>query len=482
MFNFFKSAAPAPVTELKQRSLYTTADTYKLSRSEIMRNALKSTFQRAAAQSAGIMDGVGGDPNTTSSSFGGIPDAQLSWYGNQGFIGYQACAMIAQHWLVDKACTIPARDAIRKGYEITVNNGQKVATEILEAMVKLDEEFNLNKNLVEFVKMGRVFGVRVAMFKVLSTDPDYYTKPYNPDGVTPKSYKGIVQIDPYWCTPELSSAAFDPMDISFYEPDYWVISGVRVHKSHLTIMRNGDVADLLKPTYFYGGVPIPQRIYERVYAAERTANEAPQLVMTKRTNIFKTDIEQALLNPAKFEQRLSDAAYYKDNYATLAIDKDDEDIAQLDTPLADLDNVIMTQYQLVAAIANIPATKLLGTSPKGFGASGEYEEANYREELESIQTFDLIPLINRHHELLMRSVIAPTYGITFNTTVAFNPLDSLTEIELADVNLKKAQTDVALTQAGGIDGQYIHARIISDPRSGHNEIVDDEPLDEAAPE
>ena len=57
----------------------------------------------------------------------------------------------------------------------------------------------------------------------------------------------------------------------------------------------------------------------------------------------------------------------------------------------------MSQYQLVAAAANVPATKLLGTTPKGFNATGEYEEASYHEELESIQANDLSRLLARHH-------------------------------------------------------------------------------------
>ena len=56
----------------------------------------------------------------------------------------------------------------------------------------------------------------------------------------------------------------------------------------------------------------------------------------------------------------------RDNYGVKVIDKDAEDLTQFDTGLADLDVTIMTQYQLVAAIAGVPATKLLGTTPKGF--------------------------------------------------------------------------------------------------------------------
>ena len=95
----------------------------------------------------------------------------------------------------------------------------------------------------------------------------------------------------------------------------------------------------------------------------------------------------------------------------------------------------MTQYQLVAAVSCMPATKLLSTSPKGFGASGEYEESSYHELLESIQDDALTPLLERHHALVMRSFIAPKGGEAVATTIVWNPLDTPTAKELADTNL-----------------------------------------------
>jgi hypothetical protein len=34
---------------------------------------------------------------------------------------------------------------------------------------------------------------------------DYYEKPFNPDGITEGSYKGISQVDPYWMMPMLTA-------------------------------------------------------------------------------------------------------------------------------------------------------------------------------------------------------------------------------------------------------------------------------------
>lgn len=483
MFDWFKKSTPtlvAPPPEARG-SFFSTDGIERVSSRKVAQAAINSTFQKTVDEfitTDGTMDSIDSVKASMTYNMGGISDGQLSWYGAQGFIGYQACAMLAQNWLIEKACNVPARDAIRKGWEITVNDGTEIDPDVLDKITQLDSKHKLKQNLIEFVKFGRVFGIRIAMFKVESTDPLYYEKPYNPDGITEGCYKGISQVDPYWMAPELNQeSAADPSSINFYEPTYWTIGGKRIHRSHLIIMRASDVPDILKPTYLYGGVSVPQKIYERVYCAERTANEAPQLVMTKRTNILKTDAAAALANQGAFETAMGQHAYYRDNYGIKVIDKETEDMVQFDTALGDLDVVIMTQYQLVASIANVPVTKLLGTTPKGFNSSGEYEEASYREELESIQAFDLAPLIDRHHELLIRSEIAPMFGIApFDTTCVFNALDSLTELEQADVNLKQAQTDQALQATGAIDGHDIRARIIADPKSGYNGIADEEAL------
>lgn len=418
-------------------------------------------------------DGSSGIKGAFSLGQVGIPEVQAMWYGSQGFIGHQLCAVMAQHWLVKKACLIPARDAIRKGYTFTVNDGTKVGPEVMDAIKKANKRFRLNKSMIEYVNMGRVFGIRVALFVVESADPDYYVKPFNPDGVTPGSYQGISQIDPYWCVPELSQrAASDPTALDFYEPTYWIINGRRIHKSHLCVMRGPDVGDVLKPSYLYGGLSVPQMIYERVYAAERTANEAPQLALTKRAMIFYTDTAKALANQAAFEQRLSIWAHFRDNFGIKVADKEADSIEQKDTSLSDLDAVIMTQYQIVAAAANIPATKLLGTTPKGFNSSGDYETDSYHEELESIQTGDLEPLIDRHMVCMIRSEIAPQFGMApFSTEVVFEPLTTMSAEEQATVNKAKAETDKILADAGAIDGEDIRRRIAADEMSGHNGLA-----------
>lgn len=404
----------------------------------------------------------------------GVPDNLLSWFASQGFIGHQVAAYIAQHWLVDKACRMPANDAVRHGFAMSLSGVlDDTQDDEIKALHKANVRLGLNAAMREYVGTGRVFGIRILIFKVESTDPMYYEYPFNPDAVTPGSYQGMVQVDPYWCAPELdASNVQDPAGLRFYQPTHWMIGGRRYHHTHLCIFRTSDVPTLLRPVYQYGGVPIPQRIYERVYAAERTANEAPQLAMTKRLTTYKTDLSAWIANADAAALHMENFTQYRDNYGVKVVDTDDDMTVQ-DTTLTDMDALIMTQYQLVAAAAQVPATKLLGTTPKGFNATGEYEESSYHEELETIQENDLSPLVQRHLDLLVRSEIEPKFGYapgTLEASLEWNPVDSPTGKEQAEERKIDAETDAILVNAGAIDGQDVRSRLTKDKSGPYTDL------------
>ncbi|QJB22064.1 minor head protein [Xanthomonas phage FoX7] len=399
----------------------------------------------------------------------GVPNAIMGWYAAQTFIGYQACALIAQNWLVDKACSMPGEDAARNGWVIKAKHGNALSQEDHDRLRALDVDYKLMHNVVEFNRFKNVFGIRVAIFCVDSEDDDYYQKPFNPDGVTQGSYKGISQIDPYWMTPMLTAeSTADPANINFYDPEFWIISGKKYHRSHLVIATGPAPADILKPTYIFGGIPLTQRIYERVYAAERTANEAPLLSLNKRTTALHVDLEAVAANQESFEGKLLTWVRYRDNHAVKVLGKD-EVMEQFDTSLTDFDSIIMNQFQLVAAIAKTPATKLLGTSPKGFNATGEFESKSYHEELGSIQTHTMQPMVDRHYLLLCLSE-----GIEAELEIVWNPVDTPTAKELADLNDKKADTRQKYVNMGSVSPDEVRDTLRDDDRSGFNHLSDED--------
>lgn len=482
MFNFLKKKTAEPTPEPKKSdSLFST----HIQLNEDDNESLDQFLGRVITRTSADFRPVDSDGNAVTSAMDAsagnvgalkpvleaqfnVPPVQLQWYALQTFIGYQIMAIIAQHWLVDKACTMPARDAMRHGYELVTADSEELSPEVLNKIKALDKKYKVYQNCVEFARFNRIFGIRIAIFNIETNDPKFYEKPFNIDGVKPGSYKGISQIDPYWITPELNTAdATDPASPNFYEPTWWRVNGKRYHRSHLILIRNGIVADILKPTYMYGGISIPQKIAERVYAAERTANEGPMLAMTKRTTVWHMSMAEAMANQAMFQQKMNWFTQTRDNYGVKAMGL--QDVAeQFDTSLADLDDVIMTQYQLVSAIAEVPATKLLGTSPKGFNATGDFEADSYHEFLESVQTHDMEPLLERHYLLLSKSE-----GLGVEIAINWNPVDSPGAREEAEIRAINANTAKTYVDAGIIDGQDGRTALVADKDGGYT-MLDDE--------
>lgn len=483
MFSWFRRPRPEPAAPLVGRMSYLSTegglddDGSAMRREQVMAHVNARQFRvKPEGMKAWAAQGVAMDSNDWANGLkaqfragaGGMPEGQLLWYGSQGFIGYQLCAILAQQWLVSKACWMPARDAIRNGYDLTVG-GEELPPDVMAYIRRRDHQYGLRRNCTEMIGMGRTFGIRHVLFKVKNPPPGYYENPFNPDAVQPGMYEGISQIDPYWLTPELQMrAAADPAAIDFYEPTWWQIQGQRIHKSHFVIFRGDPVADVLKPSYLYGGMSIPQKIYERVYAAERTANEAPLLALSKRSRVYKTALAAVM---AKGEQhvlqKMEERARMLNNFGTELVD-DKDSVEHHETTLTDLDVTIMTQYQLVAAIANVPATKLLGTTPKGFNSSGDYEQDSYHEELEGVQV-DMEALIARHHLMLQRSELVEKFPdlAKAHIQVVWEPTDSPTAKEWAEINKAKADTDKALVESGAIDGQDVRDRLANDKNSGY---------------
>ena len=407
--------------------------------------------------------------NTSSASVfsmagANIPDVIYSHFCAQGFIGYQACAVLKQNWIINTACTTPAEDAISPDF--ILESQDDIDTAILEDVKnKSTNKYHINDVARQLVINKKTFGQALAI-PVFDSDYDY-SLPFNIDAVKPNSYKGFKIIEPYWITPEFDEESIsNPSSLHFYEPTYWRITdNIKIHRSQCIHITNGSVPDILKPSYYYGGVPLPQMIYARVYAAEKVANEAPMLAMTKRLLVMDGNLANFAANQKAGEEKLMTMNWLRDNFGIL-VKNPESQVNQIDTSLSDFDALIMTQYQLVASIAQMPATKLLKTTPKGFNSTGEFELKDYIQSLQALQNNDMLPLINRHLQIYTKS----KYGKDLKITAVFNPIDIPTQETKATMNTSLSNMVSQLVASGIISPEEAREKIQADDFAGFNFI------------
>lgn len=477
--NYIKEIAKETFDELKPKEVTDGYDGYslpELDRAKYLALSIQKTHQdikpqlpAGATMDSSVLQGF----DKLQDAYGvynPVNDIIYTHFATQGFIGFQACAILSQNWLINKACLLPAKDAISIDYDLSYVNTDEAEELDENFLTEIKDEsndvskFDIKKVCQRHTEKKRMFG-QILTYPII--DGVDYEQPFNIDAIDDNSYKGMTTIDPVWYQAILNKDAIsNPESLNYMKPTYFELpNGKRIHHSWCIFSINGEVPDVLKPTYRWGGYPIPQLIYKRAYAAEKTANEAPMLAQSKRLLVTDINPMGMLTNPKKTEEQIKAITMFRDNWGVMT-KRPGDGVSQIDTSLTDFDSVIMTQYQLTAASAGMPATKLLETQPKGFNSTGEYEDDQYKLNLLCIQQEDYIPILDMHYALLTKS----KYGLKRDFTITFKEIDTPTEKERAEINEIKARTDASYITAGVFSPDEVRDNVVKDANSGYNDI------------
>ena len=365
----------------------------------------------------------------------GMDEKVLQYYESRVWIGYPAMAHLMTHELISGVVDIPAQDAIARGYKIEITEDededgnidpQEVEARSRENAKKVrklkriaDKQMRIAEVLRTFGNHQRGFGVAYVIPVFKDGDAHDYSKPFNIDGIKKGSFVGFKTVEPIWMSYEFNSeGANSPTSLNFYEPEWYrIANGNRIHKSWIVKKVYMPVSDLLKPTYYYGGVSLTQMVYERMYCADKTANECPMLAMTKRLLIADANVQAMTNDKSVAELTMKALNYFRDNFSVFFKNPNTQ-VSQIDTSLEGVPQISMMSYQLVAAIARMPVTKLLKNVPTGLQSTGDYEMDDYHELLGEIQK-DYKDVLELFFKILTKS----EYGKEIDITVTFNPLD-----------------------------------------------------------
>lgn len=396
----------------------------------------------------------------------------LKHFQSRMWITFSANAIIATHEIVNLCCSIPGKDAIAHGYKVVCASDEHQKTEEARENHAANEVRFHQQIKVAADKMGmneicaklnyykKVYGVGIAIprvkFKADAKSPSdssgntpySYADPYNPDMIEPGSYKGFAVVDPIWITYDFNTEEFlDPISPTFQIPTWINTHNRRIHHTWAIRVLNSEVPDILKPSYYYSGLSLTQMLYERVWCADKLANEAPLLAMTKRLLIADGNLEQMIGDPRHTNIFFKAINYFRDNFS-IFVKKPSANVTQLDTSLADLAPLTSYQYQQVSAIAQIPVTKLFKNVPTGLQSTGDYEWDDYAQTLMEIQTHDYTPLLRKHFELYIASFYPERKDLKLD--IEWKPIDVPKEKEQVQMASQLSQSIGSLCSQGVI--------------------------------
>ena len=282
------------------------------------------------------------------------------------------------------------------------------------------------------------------------------------------SLERVVPVEAMWTTPATYNA-LDPSKPDFYRPPKWFMLGQEVHATRLMTVITRPLPDMLKPAFNFAGISLSQLAEPYVDNWLRTRQAVSDLINNFSTTGLKTAMEQILQGGG--EQTGSDLiaratlfTQLRSNKGLMLLDKDREELVQLNVPLSGLDHLQAQAQEHMCSVSRIPAIILTGISPSGLNASSDGEIRVFYDWIAAQQeAFWREPLT-----VILKVVQLSLFGeIDPNINFKFLPLYQMSEAEQATIKLQDAQRDQIYLDAQVLAPEEVRERLASDPDSGY---------------
>jgi phage-related protein (TIGR01555 family) len=292
---------------------------------------------------------------------------------------------------------------------------------------------------------------------------------WDKSGIAKGSVTTLQCIEPYWSTPYSWNAMY-PEREDFYKPQAWFIMGRRWNSSRILTFIGREVPDLLKPAYNFGGISLTQLMQPFVVMWLKTRLSVNNLISNFSTTIIATDMSATLeegSDGSSFLNRLKLFVQARSNQGVGAINKDTEEVVQVNTPLGGLSELQAQSQEHMASPGHIPLIKMFGITPTGLGATGEGEITCWYDWIGAYQNKFYGP----HYDKLLIAAQCDLFGeVDDDIGYEWESLSDPTVKESSEIRKSDADMDVAYITNGVITPDEARARLQNDPQSGYSNL------------
>jgi len=345
-------------------------------------------------------------------------------------------ACYQSNWIARKICDIPAEDMTREWRRVKCDGSEDI--EALESQL-------LVPNVVqEAVTWARLYGGSGIL---MITDQDL-TKPLNVERIRKGSLKRLLVLD-RWDMSSFTINTWDILASNYLKPEFYTIRGgsMQIHHSHFARFTGARLPlRFMAQTQGWGDSELRKcldDITDMVAAKDGIAElmqEANIDVITREglTEELSTDQDDMII------KRYEMFSLMKSSIQMALLDGD-EKFARMTLNLSGVAPIIEQFMTWISGAADIPVTRMFGTSAKGMNASGEGDDRNYNNSIRAGQRSYLAEPMRTLDEVMVRSALG---NWPADYDYVWNPLSLPNDLENAQAEQLRAQKHMQYLEAG----------------------------------
>lgn len=383
-----------------------------------------------------------------------------------GFPGYPYLAQLATRAEYRAFAAAISTEITREWITLTSSEtaGDETKAKITE-LTKALEEFGVQQIIQRAAEHDSYFG-RGQIFIDLKDQDREVPLVLSPKTIKKDSLVRFVNVEPLWTTPSAYNA-LDPTAPDFYKPTKWFVLGKQVHASRLLMIITRELPDMLKPAFNFSGMSMSQLAEPYVNNWLRTRQSVSDLISNFSITALATSMERVLTGQDDGTDLFKRAELFtltRSNRGLMLLDKDREELVQINTPLSGLFELQAQSQEQMCSVSHLPSVVLTGIAPSGFGNVAEGERATLQDWIAAQQAAYYRKAIDTILKVMQLSIfgsIDPDIGFVFN------PLAQMTPKELSDMRKTEADTAATYIDRGVLDPSEQRERLARDPESGY---------------
>ncbi len=346
-----------------------------------------------------------------------------------------------------------------------------------KAMNRAEDEFEVYDEISAALKWSRLYG-GCGIIMLLDGTGEVW-EPLHLSRVKKGSLKYLRTVDRWHLIPERVNLT-QPLARDWAKPEFYrAFSGAdRIHRSRILFFKGVKLPYRLEVQRQFWGGSILDRVSDAVMNAIATQNSIASLVHEAKVDALGIPNLFTMLSTAagadRLKTRLETVMMTKSLFNTVIMDTNEEWSQKTSAIVPGLEPILQAFLTIASAAADVPVTRLIGTSAQGLNATGEGDLRNYYDSVASKRNKAPDPQLHQLDEVLLRHLFGQRPE---EYSFEWPSLWQETETQKATNALTRSQTAKNYWEMDVLQPHHIAANL---QESGEYEISDEE-VDELKP-